>query len=300
MRISVNRGSAAMIASFNILMSIMNEMVKLNPQYCRTVVIIFENGTCDVAADVHAAMDAYNAPIISINLDRNETIRRNWERRLGEHFFNICVLKNITNPTMLEKLYAHMVFGSRHYYFSLIIQRAERHEIDAFFRQQFQHTILKSAACFLGESIDIYTQFPYQQQFAVKIHEIHRANQTRPSNLFARLFFRKDDNLSNATMKVFISENIPKVFRLPSRYRLTSSKFYFVGRDGYMAKKTEELLCANWKYISMSDSYLTKITHFVPNSGAANVDLFGKRTKFDDDFPQSLTYVNLSEIEPIS
>lgn len=300
MHISVSGRSAAAVTSFNILMSILNEMIKNHPHYFRTIAIIHENETVDVATDIFMALNAYNAPILSMNLDGNEKIRLNWGENLGFYIFNICIFTNITNEDIQRKMYAHMVLGSRHIFFSFIIQMAERHEIDAFFRCQFQHKMLKTAACFLGESIDIYTQFPYQNQFAAKMLQINRATKTWSSSLFDELFMLKDDNLSNATVTIFISENIPKAFRLPSRYRLFSYKFYFVGRDGYVARVVEDRLHSNFRYRTVNDAYVTKIAHFMANNGAPDTDFYGTRVKFDDTNPESLSYVNLSMNEPIS
>lgn len=300
MHFSLRGRSAAAVASFNILMSLVNELIKNQPHYFRTVAIIYENRTSDMASDIVIALDAYNAPVISLNLDRNETIRPNWEQDLGFYILNICVLTNVTNEAISRKMYAHMALGSRHIYFSFFIEKAKRHEIDAFFRTQFQHAILKTAACFLGESIDIYTQFPYRKQFVIKLLEITPATKTWSPTLFDQLFMRKDDNLYNATLNIFISEDIPKAFRLPSRYRVVPHRFYFVGRDGYLARLVEYVIRSTFLYRTVGDSYVTKIANFLIINGTQDKNLYGKRLNFDDVHPATLTYVNLSVNEPIS
>lgn len=300
MRLAIPGRSAAAMASFNILMSIVNEMMRAHPQYCRTIAIIHEDNSSDVAIDILMALHAYNAPVLFVNLDGSRTIQPIRVEDLGYYIFTICVLVDVTNETTLRKMYEHMALGSHHLYLNFILQKAERHEIEAFFRGQFEHSVLRTGACFLGKSIDIYTHCAYKQQFAVKVLEINRATKTWPPDLFKTVFMGKDLYLSNSSLKIFIAEDIPKAFRLPSRYRLTYLKFYFSGIDGFSARLAEDRMRANFKYRTVSDTYVTKIAHFMPVNGALDRNLYGIPINFNDLKPDSLTYVNLSADEPLS
>lgn len=202
-------------------------------------------------------------------------------------------------------MYSNIAIGPRNFYFNFIAQKTDPQSIDRFFRGQFQHGILQSVASVPdGESFDIYTHFPYRNQYATKVLQVTPATVRWPSNLFETIFMGKNTDLHNATVKVFLTENLPKVFRVPSYYRSPlPHKFHFVGRDGLVAHIVEQRLHSNWNYHTINESYLAKIAHFMEtHGGRSSSHMYENSIDMDADESnlQMLTYVNTSGDEQIS
>lgn len=70
MHFSLGTKSGAALASFNILMSILNELIQTHPQFCRTIAVIHQNATSDLTTDIFLALQTHNASIVTVNFDR--------------------------------------------------------------------------------------------------------------------------------------------------------------------------------------------------------------------------------------
>lgn len=294
-------GVSPLLLSIRILIPVINSAI--TPEECRTLVVYYHNDTTEVATEIFLAVGELKAPIISINIDNKNTIPYNSTNNdMGSHLYNICVMENIDmltpqNQRTLQCLDRH----AKNFYFMVVQESATQQEISAFFENLWtEYRMLSVVAFFLGESIQAYTHFPYKNQFAIKIDEFHSSNITQAhSTLLTKYFLRKADDLENMKINVYTSENMPKAFRVPSKYRRLRDNFYFVGRDGIMVKVLASAMNVQWQYKSLDDSQVTKIANFMVNDGPSTTE-YGIPIDFDDKNPSNLEYRTLSDGEPIT
>lgn len=294
-------GVSPILLSVRVLIPLINSAI--TPEECRTLVVYHHNDTADVATEIFQTVGDIKAPFVSINIDIANTVpQKITDIGMGSHLFNICVMKDIDMSTpQYQQTLALLDRQSKNQYFMVIQQIASQREINAFFKSMWtEYRMLSVAAFFLGDFIQAYTHFPYKNRFAVKLDEFNASN-TPPAgkSWFRKYFIGKENDLDNAKINVYTSENMPKAFRIPSKYRHRHNHFYFGGRDGFVAMTLESVMNVQWQYKSLDDSQVTKIADMMANDGRST-DMYGIPTDFDDRMPPNLEYRTLGDGEPIT
>lgn len=291
-----------LLISIRVLIPLINSAI--TSEECRTVVIYYHTDTCEVATEIFQSVGGYRAPLVSINIDNTDTVPHNsTDSDTGSHLFNICVMKDIR---MLTSHYEHTLElldrQSKNHYFMVVQESASQEEIGAFFENMWtEYQMLSVVAFFLGESIQVYSHLPYKNQFGVKLDEFNSSNLPEAGKKWFRKYFvEKENDLNNMKINVYMSENMPKAFRIPSKYRYERNNFYFGGRDGYMAKTLESVMNVRWQYKSLDDSQVTKIADLMVDDDGSSTDMYGIPTDFDDRMPPNLEYRTLGVGEPIT
>lgn len=296
-------GNSTLLFSVRFLLPLIQSAIAT--RQCRTCIVYYHNDSSAVANEFLQSLGQHRIPYVSFDFDdkrlfsSNVTIRTHVE--LGSRLCNIYVMKNLDATLQQhERTIRHFDRQSIHLYFMVIHGRAPSDDsISDFFQLIWtQYEILPAAAFFLDETIHVYTQFPYKQQFAVKIGELPLQNGTDMNQTLRRYFLGKADNLENAKVNAYMPENIPKAFRLPSRYRRRGGSFYFGGRDGYVAKHLESVLNVRWQYKTI-DLANTKIINFGASTSNSS-NLYGERVDYDDKCPSNLEYRTYDPRLPIS
>lgn len=255
---------------------------------CRTFAVLYHDDTSAVATEI---LQQLQAPFFSINVD-DENPKTPKVAGFGSQICNICITKNLrASHHQRGRTINRLNRQSTNYYLMVVVEKITEKEISDFFYILWtEHRLLPAVAFLLGETVQVYTHFPFKKQFAVKVDELHPTNVTQMTDGFCRYFLGKANNLENATINAYIPENIPKVFRLPSKYRRFSKNFYFGGRDGFVANYLESTLNVRWNYKITENRHMKSILPFPSQNRSINTDLFGERINFDDNNPPNVEY----------
>lgn len=287
-----------LLLSLNRLSIYLNDILKQG-QF-RTVIFYYENETAFVATHL-INMISRNERIIfsyvTFNIDGDHSVS-NINHNMGTVFFNICVFDNIISGKHLlnEEPYFHPRFHSVY----ISQQNATNQQISDFFESVWEYSVLNAGLIFWTGPVRIYTHFPYQKKFLVKLFESDGdgVQNKLPNSTFDALFERKADNLGNTTFNVFINTDPPKVFGTPGRFRI-GPKYYFNGRDGVMARLLEQTLNVHWQYRTVPAHFrifdfkntLPTGPDFVPR------DIYGKPVPSDGAKPPNVEVVNVMETD---
>lgn len=291
-------GISPVLISIRVLIPLINNM--MTADRCRTVVIYYHNDTSDIANEVFHAIDTLRAPFISVNVDRRNYVPPE-DSELGLNLFNICILKNIRTGRRQEQILNLVDLQVKNVHFIVILEKATDDEISEFFKLLWtEYKMSRVAAFFLGETVEVYTHFAYQNRFGVKMDEFHVSEPSLPANAFNKYFNGKLNDLENAKINVYMTENFPKTFQAPSRYRVTQSNFYFVGRDGLAAQTAQIAFNAQWQYKTLPANLVSRISPFDFSNESTSVTIYGTKLESDQSEPDNLEYVNVREGEPIS
>lgn len=260
---------------------------------CRTVMIYCHNDTSDAATEVFRTIDTLKAPLISVNVDNPKYVPP-VDAELGFNLFNICILKNIQTCPRQKLMLSLVDVQAKNSQFIIFLEKATDIGIKEFFERLWnEYRMSKVTAFFLGEIVEVYTHFPYEKRFGVKMDEFHVSEPSLPANAFIKYFGGKVNNLHNAKINVYMSENFPKTFQAPPRYRTTQTNFYFVGRDGLAVQNAHLSLNAQWQYKTLPPHLVSKISPFDFGNDSQSFTV-------DEPVPDNLEYVNVREGEPIS
>lgn len=288
-------GVSPIVVSIRVLIPLINNMITADR--CRTVVVNYHNDSTEIATEVFRAIDPFRAPVLSVNVDNPNYVPPD-DYELGFYLFNICVLKNINTSPRQKRMLSLIDTQATNSQFIIFQEKASEDQIEDFFKLLWnERKMSKVAVFFLGETVEVYTHFPYHKRFGVKMDEFHVSNPMLSPNAYVKYFQGKVNNLQDAQINVYMSENFPKTFMVPARYRVTQEYFYFVGRDGLAAQNIHLALNANWQYKTLPAHLVTRISPFE----------FGNETQLTDGMKvesvpewENLEYVNLHEGEPIS
>lgn len=290
------------LLSIRVLIPLIN--MTITSDQCRALVVYHHNDSADVATEILLNVGKMEPPFVSINVDDKSMLSRTRAHpEMGTHLHNIYVMKNLNvSRHHHNRTIKLMDRQATNYYFMVFQENASETEISEFFHMIWtEYRMLSAAAFLLGDTIKVYTHFPYKNQFAVKMDDLHAANVSRVKNPFRRYFLGKTDNLENTEVNAYMTENIPKSFRLPSKYRRRGGSFYFGGRDGYIAKLLESVLNVRWQYKTIANKDLRKIINFgMVSNGSVSFDSFGNRLDYDDENPPNLEYRAFDARLPIS
>lgn len=297
-------GISPLLLSIRVLIPLVNSAI--TSERCRTVIVYYHNETTEVATEIFLAVGKFESPIVSINIDRmslGSSVRQHTVDDVNTHLLNIYVMKNLNvQRHQHNRTIEFMHRQATNYYFIVIQENATETEISGFFRLLWiTYRMLSVVTFFLGKTIQVYTHFPYKNQFAVKMDALHSSmNGSEVSQQFHRYFHGKADNLENTEVNVYMAENIPKAFRVPSKYRRRGGSFYFSGRDGLIAKHLESILKVRWQYKTILNDAAKKIMNFEFSNGSNSFDMFGYRLDYDDNHPPNLEYRTFDARLPIS
>lgn len=284
-------GFSPVLDSIRVLIPLINNMI--TPDRCRTVVVYFHNDTSDAATEVFIAIDTLKAPLMSINVDNPNYVAPD-DLELGFHLFNICILKNIRTGQRQKRMLSLVDLQAKNSQFIIFLEKATDDGIRDFFEVLWnEYKMSKVTAFFLGENVEVYTHFPYEKRFGVKMDEFHVSEPSLPSNAYHKYFIGKVHNLHNAKINVYMSENFPKTFQAPPRYRATQTNFYFVGRDGLAVQNAHLSFNAQWQYKTLPPHLVSRISPFDFGNDSQSSTL-------NDPVPDNLEYVDVREGEPIS
>lgn len=245
----------SLILSLNHLSIYLNEILKQGR--FRTTMIYYENKTANVVASAVIQMIAqsnarYSAAYVAINIDNiNSNFDfEQFETNIGSDFFNIFIYDSIVDENR-NNLNETIYFDSRYNTIFLSTQPAADSEIADFFQGAWNKSVLNAALIFWRDNIQIYTHYPYQKKFLVKLFET-AGNETKPlpTNFHRKLFGSKASNLNNATLNTYTGSDPPKMFRIPARFRIGES-FHVGGRDGFIANLAEKVIHGYWIYRSI-------------------------------------------------
>lgn len=294
--------NSTVLLSIQILVPLIHSMV--NPEHCRTLVVYYHNDTVEVASGILKEVGRLKAPRVSINIDNQRFHSKSRAHpELGTHLFNIYVMKNLNISRHQHKRTIKLFDRQATNYYFMVIQEkpSDEMEISQFFRMLWtEYKMISAVAFFLGDPNQVYTHFPYKNRFAVKMDEFYSSNVSEVKNPFHRYFLGKANDLGNIEVNAYITENIPKSFRLPSRYRRRDGNFYFGGRDGYIAKQMESIMNVQWQYKTIDNKDVRKILHFAVSNSTISYDLFGNRLNYDDEKPPNLEFRAFDARLPIS
>lgn len=290
-----------LLLSIRVLIPLINRTI--TSDQCRALVVYYNNDTAEVVTEILMNVGKFEAPFLSINVDDKRLLSSTRAHpEMGAHLHNIYVMKNLNvSRHHYNRTIKLMDRQATNYYFMVFQENASETEISEFFQMIWtEYKMLSAVAFFLGTTIQVYTHFPYKNQFAVKMDELHAANVSKVDNSFRRYFLGKADDLENTEVNAYMTENIPKSFRLPSKYRRRAGSFYFGGRDGYIAKLLESILNVRWQYKTIANKDLRKIINFGVSNGSVSFDSFGNRLDYDDENPPNLEYRPFDARLPIS
>lgn len=283
-------GNSPILISIQVLIPLINNM--MTADRCRTVVVYSHNDTSDIATEVLRTIDPFRAPVISVNVDKPGYVPPD-DLELGFYLFNLCILRSVRSGPRQERMLRLLDIHAKNAQFIIFLEKATDDEIREFFTLLWtKYKMVKVAAFFLGESVQVYTHFPYENRFGVKMDELQASNASLPANAFAKYFFGKTNYLQNAKLNVYMSENFPKTFQTPARYRYTQTNFYFAGRDGLTVQNAQLAFNVRWKYRSLPPHLVSKISPFDFGNDSQGTT--------DDVDPDNLDYVDLQEGDPIS
>lgn len=290
-------GNSTLLFSIRVLIGLINGLI--TPEHCRTLVVYYHNDTAEVATEIYLAVGQLKAPFVSINMDDEHLVSY---PDIGTHLYNIYVLRNLNASGHQHKRAIRLMDRQATNYYLIVVQEnASVTEIGEFFRVIWtEYKVLSAAAFFLGETIQVYTHFPFKNQFAVKMDDLHAADVSRVHRPLHRYFLGKADNLEGGPLNAYMTENIPKSFRLPSKYRTRGGSFFFGGRDGYVAKELESILNVRWQYKTIANKDVRKIIDFRVANESKNCDMYGKRLDYDDENPPNLEFRPFDARLPIS
>lgn len=295
-------GNSSLCLSIRILIPLIHSMV--NPEHCRTLVVYYHNDTVEVASEILKEVGGLKAARVSINIDdKCFRSRSSAHPELGTHLFNIYVMKNLNISWHQHKRTIKLFDRQATNYYFMVIQEkpSDQMEISQFFRMLWtEYKMISAVAFILGELNQVYTHFPYKNRFAEKMDEVYSVNLSQVKNPFRRYFLGKANDLENTDVNAYITENIPKSFRLPSKYRRRNGNFYFGGRDGYIAKLMESILNVQWQYKTIDNKDVRKILNFGVSNTTISYDLFGNRLDYNDENPPNLQFRPFDARLPIS
>lgn len=294
-------GTSPLLLSIRILIPLISRAITSDQR--RELVVYYHHDTAEVATEILLEVGKTEAPFVSINVDDNRLLSRSRAHpEMGTHLHNIYVMNNLNvSRHHHNRTIKLMDRQATNYYFMVFQESASEAEVSEFFQMIWtEYKMLSAAAFFLGDTIQVYTHFPYKNQFAVKMDELHAVNVSQVNNPFRRYFLGKADDLENTEVNAYMTENIPKSFRLPSKYRRRGGTFYFGGRDGYIAKLLESILNVRWQYKTIANKDLRKIINFGVSNGSISFDSLGNRLDYDDENPPNLEYRPFDARLPIS
>lgn len=159
-----------LLLSLNRLSIYLNDILKQG-QF-RTVIFYYENETAFVATHL-INMISRNERIIfsyvTFNIDGDHSVS-NINHNMGTVFFNICVFDNIISGKHLlnEEPYFHPRFHSVY----ISQQNATNQQISDFFESVWEYSVLNAGLIFWTGPVRIYTHFPYQKKFLVKLFAV--------------------------------------------------------------------------------------------------------------------------------
>lgn len=244
----------SLILSLNHLSIYLNDILKQGG--FRTTMIYYENRTTfDASAIIKMISQSntrYSAAYVAINIDHLKTDFKfqQFEENLGSDFFNIFVYDNIVDEKPVN-LNETIYFQSQSNTIFLCNQAATGTQIANFFQNIWNKSVLNAALILWHRQIKIYTHFPYQNNFLVKLFETSTDEyRPLPTNFYRKLFGDKASNLNNVSFNTFSGSDPPKMFRIPGRFRIGKT-YHIGGRDGFIANLAEKVLNACWIYRSI-------------------------------------------------
>lgn len=213
----------------------------------RTVIVYFDNRTSLLASAVmNEIADRHNVAYLMFNLDQPLLVSPT-DDNIGGELLNICIYENIVDGT--HHRLSSVFFDARYTNVFLSSNSASNDDIIAFFKAMWQNYVLNGMLIFWWQNITIYTHFPYQRVFMVKVLEWDGVG--RPIELprgIAKAILRpKLIYMGNTTIDVYVGSDPPKMHRVPGRYRI-GPEFHFGGRDGFVAMLIEQMLHGHWHY----------------------------------------------------
>lgn len=212
------------------------------------------------------------------NLDENFTYSNQSAQDRGKNLLTITVLENVipTQPA-LQRLFDVFQVDPRFNHIFVVTKIAGSDVIADFFREIWKHWILNAALISWTNGVRIYSSRPYEQRFLIPAFEQVAPRSPMPTDLFDTIFNHNADNLANTTIKVFVMEDPPKIYRIPARLRFGDA-FYFGGRDGRVAREMEKALNARWQYVSPPANF--HLFEF-PDYNHSSVDVWGHQVPSD-------------------
>lgn len=290
-------GISPLLISIRVLIPLINNM--MTSDRCRTVVVSYNNDTSDIANEALRAIDTFRDPVVSANVDLPKYAQPN-DSHMGSHLFNICIMKNISGGPRQNRM-LELVLHMRNYQFIILLEKARADEISVFFKRLWTaYKMSNVAAFFLGETVEVYTHFPYQNRFAVKVDEFHVSEPSLPANSFSKYFNGKVSNLQEAKVNICMSENYPKTFNTPPRYRYMQENFYFLGRDGLTVQGAQVAFNVQWQYKTLPSNLPKNITPFEFGDDTRNINVNGQAIAYSQFHPNNFEFVILRKGEPIS
>lgn len=291
-------GISPILTSIRVLIPFINNMMKAGQG--RTVVVYYHNATADEATEVFRTIDYSRAPTLSVNVDIPTFVPPD-DYVLGSALFNICILKNIHNGPHQERMLRLVDRNMINLQFIIVLEKASNDDIVTFFKMLWtKHKMIKVAAFFLdGRTVDVRTLFPFENRFGAKIDEFDVSKPSLLPSTMSKCFQGKVFDLRGTKVNVYMSENFPKTFQAPARYRRSQTNFYFAGRDGLAVQNGHLAFNVSWQYKTLPSHLVSKISLFDFGNDSRHTDA-GITIESHQNVADNLEYVNLREGEPIA
>lgn len=254
------------------------------------IIIYYEDSCAFLASNLIHMIDEmshrnYNLIYMIQNIDAN-TRPLEVKNELGNNFYTIAILEDVTNEETLQRFLSSFKVDPRFKHIYLSTQFATDQQIETFFKSIWHRWILNAALIFWNGTIQIYTHLPYEGKFLINAFDEPEINERQPSklppNVFNILFANKNDDLHGTQFLIYLIPDIPKIFEVPGRFRI-GPKYYFFGRDGITANGIEEKLNATWKYQKIpAIAWIVNFTFINSNSLITPRDARGNIVPPDD------------------
>lgn len=235
----------SLILSLNHLSLYLNAI--LEQSIIRTIIVYYDNQTSLLAsAVIGEIVEKHTTAYLAFNLDQKLMVSGT-DDTIGGELVNICIYNNIADGKYLQL--ANVYFDARYTNVFMSTQSATDAEITDFFETIWTNCVLNAVLIFWWQQITIYTFFPYQRVFRVKILEWNGTGEPEalPKGLAAAILRPKNFYLSNRTFEVYTGSDPPKVNRVPGRFRI-GPDYHFGGRDGFTAMIVERTLKGHFHY----------------------------------------------------
>lgn len=267
----------ALMLSMNHLVVYLNQI--LNQIQFRTLMVYYENRTSHLASTLILMLDKahsidYGYVIFNVDHNHPEPV----DAELGSEFLTICLFDNIADVKYMQ-LNERVYFDPRFRHIFVSNQGATTDEqIVTFFQNIWKRSVLNVGLLLWREHLRIYTHFPYEGKFAVKVFEraLDDERQELPAGLSSLLFDHKADTLYDTNVEVFTGADAPRIYRTPARFRI-GQQYHFGGRDGLLAYAVEQTLGGCWRYQTVMKRFgIVDFNYYLGGTFEDKTDTWGR------------------------